>query len=75
MVRTTFVFVALGAFVLAAAPSVGHAADVPKSYKSTKAKKPSVKKSTARAGVPQSKAGPTMQYNPPGSRVPMQWRY
>jgi hypothetical protein len=64
-----------GAFALAAAPSVGHAADMPKSYKAATGKKKPAVKSTARAGMPQSKRGPTMQANPPGSRFPYSYRY
>jgi hypothetical protein len=65
----------IGAFALVATPTVSVAADLPKSYQSSKAKKKPAAKATARAGMPQSKAGPRMHYNPPGSRFPSSWRY
>ena len=65
----------VGAFALAMTPAIVHAADVPKSYKSAKAKKKPAAKAMLRAGMPQSKAGPRLHYNPPGSRFPSSWRY
>ncbi|MFN3892942.1 MAG: hypothetical protein ACK4MV_21300 [Beijerinckiaceae bacterium] len=71
----SFASACLGAIALVTTPSVGVAADMPKSYKGAKAKKKPAAKSAARAGMPQSKAGPRLHYNPPGSRFPSSWRY
>jgi hypothetical protein len=65
----------IGAFALVAAPSASVAADLPKSYKASKAKKKPAVKAMNRAGMPETKAGPRLQYNPPGSRFPSSWRY
>ena len=47
MIRTTLAIAVLGAFALVTAPATGYAADVPKSYKSAKAKKASAKKTSS----------------------------
>ncbi len=70
----SFASACLGAFALVATPGVSAAADVPKSYKSSKAKKKPAAKAASQAGMPQSKQM-RMQYNPPGSRFPSSWRY
>jgi hypothetical protein len=75
LIRKALAASILGAFALAMTPVVVHAADMPKSYKSVKAKKKPVAKKPPVAGMPQSKRGPTMQANPPGSRFPYSYRY
>ena len=74
MIRKALAASIVGAFALAMTPAIVHAADVPKSYKSAKAKKKPATKASSRAGMPQSKQM-RMQYNPPGSRFPSSWRY
>ena len=74
MIRKALAASIVGAFALAMAPAIVHAADVPKSYKSVKAKKKPAAKAPSRAGMPQSKQM-RMQYNPPGSRFPSSYRY
>lgn len=71
----SFASACLGALALVATPGVSVAADMPKSYKASKAKKKPAAKATNQAGVPQRKAGPRLHYNPPGSRFPSSWRY
>lgn len=75
LIRKALAASIFGACALAMSPAIVHAADMPKSYKSAKAKKKPAAKATARAGMPQSKRGPTMQANPPGSRFPYIYRY
>lgn len=78
MIRRTlavsFASACIGAIALVATPGVSAAADVPASYKSSKAKKKPAAKAKSTAGMPQSKQM-RMQYNPPGSRFPSSYRY
>jgi hypothetical protein len=73
LIRKALAASILGAFALAMTPVVVHAADMPKSYKSVKAKKKPVAKKPPGAGMPQSKQM-RMQANPPGSRFPYSYR-
>lgn len=73
MIRKALAASIVGAFALAMTPVIVHAADVPKSYKSAKAKKKPVAKTSSRAGMPENKQM-RMQPNPPGSRFPYSYR-